>query len=142
MEKVIESSKAWFSKILDGKQPKIYQMHSNYGQKHNESERKKFEEDNSDNIKLLFAINMLNEGLHVGDIDGVLMFRSTSSKIVYLQQLGRALSAGNKGKQPVIFDFVANLTTAGVNDIKELNAIIAERKYNIKRLFFNIQTLR
>lgn len=36
--------------------------------------------------------------------------------------------------------FISELqSTEKVNDIKELNAIIAERKYNIKRLFFNIQ---
>ncbi len=120
MQNLIKNSKEWFAPILNGKNPKIYQMHSNYGTQHNESERIKFENDNGDNVKLLFAINMLNEGLHVGDIDGVLMFRSTSSKTIYLQQLGRALSAGNKDKQPKIFDFVANLTTAGVEEIKQV----------------------
>lgn len=67
----------------------------------------KFKQDNStDAIKLLFTIDRLNEGVHVKGIDGVIMLRPTISPIIYLQQMGRALSAGNK--QPVIFDMVNN----------------------------------
>lgn len=50
---------------------------------------------------------MLNEGIHVDDVDGVILLRPTVSPIIYLQQIGRALSAGNKN-QPVIFDLVNN----------------------------------
>lgn len=50
---------------------------------------------------------MLNEGIHVDDVDGVILLRPTVSPIIYLQQIGRALSAGNKN-QPVIFDMVNN----------------------------------
>lgn len=50
---------------------------------------------------------MLNEGIHVDDVDGVILLRPTVSPIIYLQQIGRALSAGSKN-QPVIFDLVNN----------------------------------
>jgi len=58
-------------------------------------------------INILLSINMLNEGVHIKDIDGVIMLRKTMSPIVYLQQLGRALQIG--GKAPIIFDFIGNL---------------------------------
>lgn len=66
-----------------------------------------FKADNTDRLKLLFCIDMLNEGVHVEDIDGVILFRPTVSPIIYKQQIGRALSA-NKKKKPVIFDVVNN----------------------------------
>ncbi|MDO5399147.1 MAG: Helicase associated domain protein, partial [bacterium] len=66
-----------------------------------------FKEDNSEHLKLLYCIDMLNEGVHVNDIDGVVLFRPTVSPIIYKQQIGRALSA-NKNRKPVIFDVVNN----------------------------------
>lgn len=61
-------------------------------------------------VKVLFAINMLNEGVHVPDVDAVVMLRQTSSKIIMLQQMGRCMSV-DKRRQPVIFDLVDNLTS-------------------------------
>lgn len=51
---------------------------------------------------------MMNEGIHVTDVDGVILFRPTVSPIIYKQQIGRALSAGSE-KTPVIFDVVNNI---------------------------------
>lgn len=66
-----------------------------------------FKKDNSGHLKLLFCIDMLNEGVHVDDVDGVILLRPTVSPVIYLQQIGRALSAGVK-EIPVIFDLVNN----------------------------------
>ncbi len=66
-----------------------------------------FKVDNGeDAVKLLFTIDRLNEGVHVKGIDGVIMLRPTVSPIIYLQQMGRALAAGNES--PLIFDMVNN----------------------------------
>jgi hypothetical protein len=51
---------------------------------------------------------MLNEGVHIDDVSGVVLFRPTVSPIIYKQQIGRALSA-SKSKEPVIFDIVNNI---------------------------------
>ena len=67
-----------------------------------------FKADNSKHLKVLLAINMLNEGVHVDDISGVILFRPTVSPIIYKQQIGRALSACRDG-QPLILDIVANV---------------------------------
>lgn len=68
---------------------------------------KEFKEDNTNRLRILFCIDMLNEGVHVDDIDGVILLRPTVSPIIYKQQIGRALAAGKK-KTPVIFDIVNN----------------------------------
>lgn len=59
------------------------------------------------NRAVLFAVDMLNEGIHIKGTDCVIMFRKTRSPQIYLQQLGRGLSSGTD-KMPVIFDFVSN----------------------------------
>lgn len=51
---------------------------------------------------------MLNEGVHVDDVSGVILLRPTVSPIIYKQQIGRALSA-SKTTKAVIFDIVMNI---------------------------------
>ena len=48
-----------------------------------------FKTDISDRLKLLFCIDMLNEGVHVEGISGVILFRPTISPIIYKQQIQR-----------------------------------------------------
>lgn len=94
----------WFAKIDNA--PHIYTAYSDdptASKAFNE-----FKKDNSDHLKLLFCIDMLNEGVHVDDVSGVILFRPTVSPIIYKQQIGRALSA-NKNCVPVIFDIVNNI---------------------------------
>ena len=64
--------------------------------------------DDSARLRLLYCIDMLNEGIHVADVDGVILFRPTVSPIVYKQQIGRALSADMGRGAPVILDIVDN----------------------------------
>ena len=51
---------------------------------------------------------MLNEGIHVENVSGVILLRPTISPIVYKQQIGRALSAAKK-QDAFIFDIVLNI---------------------------------
>ena len=59
-------------------------------------------------IHLMFSVNMLNEGLHIDGVEGVMFLRKTSSPIIMMQQLGRALKVGNKA--PILFDLVNNIS--------------------------------
>ena len=44
----------------------------------NERALKGFEkDDDEDTLKLMFAVDMLNEGYHINDLDGVIMMRPT-----------------------------------------------------------------
>jgi|TARA_B110000211_G_scaffold232880_1_gene297660 superfamily II DNA or RNA helicase len=65
---------------------------------------------NSPTATLLLTVNMLNEGIHVPNIDGIIMLRKTSSPNIFFQQLGRCLSCFNgKSSQPLVFDFMNNI---------------------------------
>lgn len=59
-----------------------------------EQEFRRFKQDQSPHLKLLFCIDMLNEGIHLDDVDGVILMRPTVSPVIYKQQIGRALTAG------------------------------------------------
>ena len=119
MKTIMKQAPKWFEGVEGIKKIKKYSVYSKLGSKKNSKIIDAFERDNSKALKLLFSINMLNEGLHVDDIDGVIMLRSTGSRIIYLQQLGRALSVGHK-HQPKIFDFVANLNYVDVTAIQQM----------------------
>ena len=94
----------WFNKA--GMDTNIYISTSNDYDK--DTQLEKFINDKSDKIKLLLSVNRFNEGLHVEDITGIIMMRPTLSPIMYLQQLGRALSSSHKGDNPIVFDLVNN----------------------------------
>ena len=65
-----------------------------------------FEQNNYEGIKLLYCVNMLNEGIHVSGVDVVVFLRNTKSRNIWFQQMGRVLGC-NKRKS-VILDLVAN----------------------------------
>ncbi len=104
MRTVKTKCKEWFRAIDE--EPHIYSAYSDDP----ETSRAfaKFKADESGHLKVLIAINMLNEGVHVEGISGVILFRPTVSPIIYKQQIGRALSA-SKQKNPLILDVVANV---------------------------------
>lgn len=101
---MVSRSKKWFSKV--DRSPHVYIAYSDDPLSSKEFED--FKQDDSDHLKLLFCIDMLNEGIHVDDISGVILLRPTVSPIIYKQQIGRALSASKK-KNAVIFDIVLNI---------------------------------
>lgn len=131
MKSIMKQTNSWFNKVEDIKKIKKYSVSSRLDAKTNRKVITAFEKDKTKSLKLLFSINMLNEGLHVDDIDGVIMLRSTGSHIIYLQQLGRALSVG-KNKRPKIFDFVANLGEVDLQQIKEMFIKINSGKHGGK----------
>lgn len=104
LQECIKLSSEWFSKV--DANPHIYTVYSDNPAAYISFEQFKNDTDSS-HLRLLFAVDSLNEGVHVDDISGVILLRPTISPIIYKQQIGRALSAG-KNKTPVIFDIVNN----------------------------------
>ncbi len=94
----------WFGKV--DANPHVYSLYSLDRETLKSFDEFKADTDTS-HLRLLFCIDALNEGIHVDDVDGVILFRPTVSPIIYKQQIGRALSAG-KSHTPVIFDIVNN----------------------------------
>ena len=82
-----------------------------------------FNSSRSPSLKLLFSVDMLNEGIHVVDVDGVILFRPTVSPIIYKQQIGRALSS-TATKQPLIIDLVNNFE--GLRSVASIQNEITE----------------
>lgn len=104
MQDMIAMAPQWFSGVDDA--PHIYCAYSDDPE--TDKAFAAFKADSSDHLKLLYCIDMLNEGIHVDDVDGVILLRPTVSPIIYKQQIGRALAAGKK-KNAVIFDIVLNI---------------------------------
>lgn len=87
-----------------------------------------FENNKEDGLKLLFVIDKLNEGLHLDVIHGCILLRTTTSNIIYYQQIGRAIDAGCDQKR-VILDLVSNFNSLKTFNLKEeLNKKITERQ--------------
>lgn len=114
----------WFREV--DHEPHIYCLYA--GEQETEAEYEEFLTDHSEHLKLLLCINRLNEGVHVADIDGVILFRLTSSPILYKQQIGRALTAGLSG-QPLILDVVNNF-----DSLSSIGTIRVEMSDAIRRL--------
>lgn len=104
MDEMVSYASEWFGGIDSA--PHIYRAYSD------DPETSKafanFKKDDSEHLKLLYCIDMLNEGVHVEDVSGVILLRPTVSPIIYKQQIGRALSA-SKTTNAVIFDIVMNI---------------------------------
>ena len=94
-------------------------MHSCLPDREQREQMDRFEDDTDGRgVKLMFSVNMLNEGVHVPDVNAVLMLRTTSSRIIYMQQMGRCLTAANTQK-PLVLDMVDNITTTtAVSDLQ------------------------
>lgn len=64
-------------------------------------------------IKVIFSVDMFNEGVDIPSVDMVLFLRPTESPIVFLQQLGRGLRK-SRGKDYLnVLDFIGNYEKAG-----------------------------
>lgn len=90
-----------------------------------------FKADRSDHLKLLFCIDMLNEGVHVEGVSGVILFRPTVSPIIYKQQIGRALTAGT-ASVPLILDVVNNF-----EGLSSISGLQEEMQAAVQRLYKN-----
>ena len=64
-------------------------------------------------IRVIFSVDMFNEGLDIAPLDMVMFLRPTESPIVFLQQLGRGLRT-YRGKEYLnVLDFIGNYEKAG-----------------------------
>lgn len=59
---------------------------------------------------VLVSINILNEGLHVNGVTGLIFLRRTKSLSIFIQQCGRGLTT-DKSRNPVIIDAVENISS-------------------------------
>jgi superfamily II DNA or RNA helicase/SAM-dependent methyltransferase/SOS-response transcriptional repressor LexA len=62
----------------------------------------------SGRLRVLFSVDLFNEGVDLPSIDTVMMLRPTESKILFLQQLGRGLRRSAAKSHLVVLDFIGN----------------------------------
>lgn len=65
-------------------------------------------EDNNDLLKVIFTVDIFNEGVDIPSINQVLMLRPTNSPIVFIQQLGRGLRKHESKSFLTVLDFIGN----------------------------------
>lgn len=87
-----------------------YVLHSHMNGSEQDAAMRGFESDDGEGVNIIFSVNMLNEGIHVPRVGAVIMLRTTSSRIIFMQQMGRALTTANT-ERPVVLDMVDNITT-------------------------------
>ncbi len=81
----------------------------------------------SGEIKVIFSVDMFNEGVDITSVDMVMFLRPTESPVVFLQQLGRGLRR-SKGKQYLnVLDFIGNYEKAG-----KAPYLLSGKPYNIE----------
>lgn len=82
---------------------------------------------NSGEIKVIFSVDMFNEGLDVPLVDMVMFLRPTQSSTIFLQQLGRGLRKHKDKKYVNVLDFIGNYKKANLipflltGDIKNID---------------------
>lgn len=127
MDEMVSHVPEWFAGV--NKNIKIYKTYASDPEASKEFTA--FKVDNGDHLKLLFCIDMLNEGVHVEGISGVILFRPTVSPIIYKQQIGRALTAGATAA-PLILDVVNNF-----EGLSSISGLQKEMTAAVQRLYAN-----
>lgn len=125
LKRKMKDAESWFKDIGP---IKMYSAHSGQKRSTNIEQIKDFS-NKREEISLMFAVDIFNEGFHVDGVDGILTFRKTKSPIIYWQQLGRALSFSARKKQIKIFDFANN-----TSDNKVVYELYKEMLEEAKRL--------
>ncbi|MEZ5264270.1 MAG: DUF3427 domain-containing protein [Vicinamibacterales bacterium] len=59
-------------------------------------------------VKIVFSVDLFNEGVDVPTVDTVLLLRPTESPVLFLQQLGRGLRRARHKSVCTVLDFVGN----------------------------------
>ena len=152
IETIKKEAMEWFKQITGEENIVFYSTTSEMGTD-GKKNREAFYQDialNGNDVKnklrVMFAINQYNEGIHAPNVDGVIMGRGTSSDIVFFEQLGRALAV-NRNNNPVIIDLAGNYAYMNEleNNIKDRVKLQSEKKgrtnerRNIPKVKFNIE---
>lgn len=106
-------------------------VYSNADGKFSEDRGAAIEKLKNGEIKVIFSVDMFNEGIDIQSVDMVMFLRPTESPIVFLQQLGRGLRKC-KGKEYLnVLDFIGNYEKAGrVRFLLTGKTLLSKEQYN------------
>jgi len=81
----------------------------------------------SGSLQVICTVDMFNEGIDIPDARLVVFLRSTSSRTIFEQQLGRGLRRAPGKDQVTVLDFVANVER--INFVRELGRHVQPSRY-------------
>ncbi len=91
-----------------GKGSNAVTMHSDFSRENIEGRATAIEKMKTGEIEIIFAVDMLNEGVDIPEIDLLLFLRPTESPTVFFQQLGRGLRHSEEKAYLKVLDFIGN----------------------------------
>ena len=101
------------AKEFCGRGIKAAAVYSNADGEFSEERNEAIEKLRNQEIRVIFSVDMFNEGVDIASLDMVMFLRPTESPIVFLQQLGRGLRT-SRGKEYLnVLDFIGNYEKAG-----------------------------
>ena len=83
-------------------------------------------------LRVLFSVNLFNEGVDVPDVDTVLFLRPTESATLFLQQLGRGLRRSDDKECLTVLDFIGHANRRFRFD-RRFRAIVGGTRRQIER---------
>ena len=116
--------------------PTCFQVHSKQSEKENGKQLAEFKVNNN-GLNLMFSVDKLIEGIHMADIDALILLRSTESVRIALQQLGRCLSSGKK-RTPVVLDLVNNYRAGNIFGMSIHNGVCSDVEAEVMAKQLNI----
>ena len=95
-------------------------------------------QDESHPLEIIFAVDILNEGVDIPGINMVLFIRPTDSPVIFLQQLGRGLRKYPGKDYLTVLDFIGNSYKRSIQIIRALGTLskstVLEKKLLINLL--------
>ncbi len=104
-------------------------VHSGGEGEYTEERKIAIEKLKSNEVNILFTVDMFNEGVDIPSIDTVLFLRPTQSPTIFLQQLGRGLRKSENKKYLTVLDFIGNYKKANL-----VPFLLSGRDYDSKAL--------
>ncbi|MGM9988177.1 MAG: DUF3427 domain-containing protein [Bacillaceae bacterium] len=90
----------------------------------------------SGKIKIIFVVDLYNEGVDIPEINTILFLRPTESLTVFIQQLGRGLRLSEDKECLTVLDFVGQ-AHKNYNFEEKFRALIGRTKHSVKHYLEN-----
>ncbi|MEL7207732.1 MAG: DUF3427 domain-containing protein, partial [Actinomycetota bacterium] len=103
-----------------------------WGDSHPDDRRQALEDLRAGEIKVLFSVDLFNEGVDLPTVDTLLLLRPTDSPTLFLQQLGRGLRKAKDKAVCTVLDFVGHHRKEFRFD-RRLGALLGGTRNDIER---------
>ncbi|MGL4873123.1 MAG: DEAD/DEAH box helicase family protein [Clostridium sp.] len=98
----------YMAKYFNENGVKACAVYSNADGENSLERREAIEKIKDGEIKVIFSVDMFNEGVDIKSLDMVMFLRPTESQTVFLQQLGRGLRLDKNKEYVNVLDFIGN----------------------------------